>query len=412
MPRLDAYANLTNEQLAAEDQLLVWDASAPGVRNVAIGELDERWIVTSSNYARRSRGSSLIAIGDSIIATSASGQWVDQLATLSGGRFQIIRNAGLSGNTSAQMLSRITADVIAYAPAWCLLQVTPNDVNLAGADKVAASIANYKAMVGACHAAGIRPILVLGPPNDTAGTRAHILNVNAHLAQWCASEGVAVLDIYTPLADPADGTYLAAYTSDGTHPLTGGMAAAAAFNVDLLPADMQPPRNLLAAGLNDPNNMILNGLFTADANADGLSDSWSKSGTGTTTRTVISTGSGAGYWQNIAPIDTTLTQVYQDVTTIAGRAYEIACRVKATGSGYRMRTPDTGAFGSVSDVPTSSTTAVTMGDLTEAMGAVLSRRFVAAGTTSRILLGAGGAVGTTSFGQVTMRDLTAIDALA
>lgn len=46
---------------------------------------------------------------------------------LLGGRFTVVKNAGIAGNTMTQMLARIDADVLAYEPGWVFFQ-TGNDV--------------------------------------------------------------------------------------------------------------------------------------------------------------------------------------------------------------------------------------------------------------------------------------------
>jgi len=37
MPRIDSYTNLTAAQLAADDELAIWDASTSTVKNVTLG---------------------------------------------------------------------------------------------------------------------------------------------------------------------------------------------------------------------------------------------------------------------------------------------------------------------------------------------------------------------------------------
>ena len=355
-----------------------------------------------TKFRRIYSGNTLIAIGDSLIATSTNGQWVDQLAVLSGGAFVTLRNAGIAGNTSTAMLARISTDVIAYAPVWCIVQATGNDASQSVS--VATAINNYKTMIALLLKNNIKPVFTMGAPSDTTATRDFILQVNNAMSAWCYSQGIPVLDLYTALVDPTDGTYLAAYTSDGTHPSSAGVGAAATFNVNLLPQQMTRRPLALAAGANDPVNLASNGLFLTDTNADGLSDNWLKTGTGNVSRTAVTAGYGLGFWQNLSPIDTTQTQIYQDISTTTGNEYEVAVRVKASTSGYRMRVTGVG------DIPVTNVQP-SLGDITEAQGAVISMRFVAPTTSTRIFLAAGGAAGTTSFAQFTVRNMTALAAL-
>lgn len=342
-------------------------------------------------------GNTVGVIGDSIMG-GTDAPWIDWLGALSGGRFRVVAYGGVSGNTSTQMLARFQTDIVAKAPKWCFIGgITPNDAG--NAISVATTLSNVMAMVAAARNAGIRPVVALGCPNDTTATRDHVLQANANMIQWCHANDVPMLDLYTPLAD-TDGTFVSANTSDGTHLSGTGARAVADYLKTRLPAGMMDSP-VLAVGT-DTTNLVTNGLFLTDSNADGVSDSWSTTGTATFSRTAVSAGEGAGQWQIIDIPSTTDAQIYQDVSVVAGRTYEFACRFATSGARIRIR------LNGLAD-PLGDRKAV--GDVATSAGAVCVLRWVAAATGSqRILIAAGGAIGSVRVAQVTVRDLTAIAA--
>jgi lysophospholipase L1-like esterase len=247
------------------------------------------------------RGNRSIGMGDSIMAGSDSmtsyavgGSWFSRLCESSGQRLRFVRNSGISGNRSDQMLARLQTDVIAYNPDVCVLEaITPNDP---GTLTVAQSRTNVQAMVDQLRAAGIRVVVCTGPPNDTASTNNHMRQVSAWAVSYANSLGLPVFDLYAPLVDPADGTYLAAYTADGTHPTADGQEAVAAYLKTRLPGDLHAVP-VLSPGKGDVTNLAPNGVFLGDTNADGIADSWTAAGGAT--GTLVATADGKGNWQQV-----------------------------------------------------------------------------------------------------------------
>ena len=159
------------------------------------------------------------------------------------------------------------------------------------------------------------------------------------------------------------------------------------------------PFNLQQTRIGDVSNLFVNGLFLSDSNADGLADSLTKSGAGVASL-VAAGANGFGNWQVCAPGGAD-TQIFQDVTTVVGRTYEAYAGVYCTGAAtIRFRLPG-------ADYPASHGA---FGPIAETAGAVVTARFVATTTSSRINLGANGASGEVGYRQVTVRDITTITA--
>lgn len=100
----------------------------------------------------RDAGQNLVVIGDSITAWNwsdysnnvHSDSWATHLALGSGGKLHLIRNAGIGGNTTAQMLARFDSDVMAYLPdgGWVGIAGGTNDP-----DGVTDTYPNIEAMI-------------------------------------------------------------------------------------------------------------------------------------------------------------------------------------------------------------------------------------------------------------------------
>lgn len=342
------------------------------------------------------RPATIVTLGDSFMVGSAS-DWTTMFIPATKGRLRRAAAAGVSGNTSSQMLARLSTDVIAYAPSYCLVgAVTPNDP--AQSVNVATTKANIVAIVAALAGAGITPLLVLGPPSDTTAYRDHIANVNGWLRFWGPANGYRVLDPYQRVTDPTDGTWLSTYTADGIHPNALGaklMGFDAAAQISMLPAVP-----LLCAGANDPTNLAPNPCF--DPSSGGLATSWTKNGTATASVTAVTAGYGVGNWQELTAADTSFSYLSAAATTVVGNVYEFACGMKADATGRPfMRIATASAVDPIYAVGA-------WGAITEADGIIVTQRFVATSTSTPIYLGLNSAAGAVGYRQVTVRDLTAL----
>lgn len=119
---------------------------------------------------------SLVVIGDSITASNSdyannihADSWATHLVLNSGGKLRMVRNSGIGGNTTAQMLARFAADVVAYLPngGWCGIVAGTNDT-----DGVTETYPNTEAMILLAQAAGIKPFLGSVPPQGMAALSA------------------------------------------------------------------------------------------------------------------------------------------------------------------------------------------------------------------------------------------------
>lgn len=272
------------------ERIALFDESGTALQVHTEEELNSRFVSSV-----RSRWT--VGIGDSMMANADS--WWARLCSATGQRMSMLYNAGVGGQTSTQILARIQTDVIDRAPGYCVIGgVTPNDTSVSMA--LATRKANIVAMVDACLAANIQPILATSCPHDTTATRDELIKMNAWLAGYAELHGYPLLDLYTPLADSADSTYASANTSDGTHPnAIGTEVLVAALTDTITELFPRPPAFLLTPGKADAGNLLANGVFVTDTNADGVADSWDVQGTASAKSLVSMSTDGQGNYQRI-----------------------------------------------------------------------------------------------------------------
>lgn len=327
----------------------------PGVSYASAGDVsyavatqhtaDNSVYVPQSRLTRRT----FIPFGDSLplggatfgTAVSSTWQqgstsWATWAAFLSKQNLLLTRNAGVGGDNSTQMLARVAADVVAFAPDMCIIGGPTNDVTQVIAP--ATTMANIAAIVALLRAAAIEPVLCSMTPNVAADaiTRRRL---SARLRDYAFRNGIRYVDFYAPVADVATTTYLAALTSDGTHPTQRGARILGQQIVDTLfgvGASLKP--GVWTPGSNvDALNLCINGLFQLDTNADGIPDNWANaagSGTGAT-RTIATDATVAG--GKIATLTVaSAASAYregQTLTTgmVVGNRYAIVGRIKTSG---------------------------------------------------------------------------------
>lgn len=110
-----------------------------------------------------------------------------------------ILNKGVNSDTSAGMLARLNTDIIANAPAVCVVEVGPNDWS------TGVALATYKANVASIFsqliAAGIKPVALNS--SMQRGPTADFLSYQSYLKAFedeAAAAGVILIDLYRELA--------------------------------------------------------------------------------------------------------------------------------------------------------------------------------------------------------------------
>jgi lysophospholipase L1-like esterase len=331
---------------------------------------------------------------------------------LSSQRIRYVRNAGVPGDTTAQMLARFDTDVTPYAPKAVIVTGGTNDT---GASVALPTIAaNLQAIVAKIRAIGARPILTTIPPTSSVNPvdrSARVSALNSWIRRYGAAVGIPVIDICALLMDPATGGYLAEYDSgDGVHPSGGGYRAIAA-HVASEAADLgyQASSPLLAQRNTDAANLVANGLFLDGAS--GAPTGWTMQNSAGVTKATVAADSGSpgNWWQATAEASAGVQIAYQSIASMtAGNVYRLAARVKATavtaGSWTVLIRPKNAAGDGLGDIFPAAA-------VTQAIDGVCEIEFAApAGCTNgqlQIQVSASATL-VLNIGQVTLYDLTAM----
>lgn len=262
---------------------------------------------------------------------------------LSNSRVNYRVNAGISGNTSAQMLARIGADIITPGCDVCLIMAGTNDAP--AVVSVSSYASNITQMIKQLRDNGIMPVLCTIPPQPTTPvtnpTRRRSWDLyNSWLAAYSQRTGIALVPVASKLTDPATGAYLAAYDGgDGIHPNAAGakvIGQAIADTITSLLAPWAPPVSIFQTA--DASNMLAGGLFLVDTNADGTSDNWAKSGNAVASR-ITNDATILGTWQRLVDTVNEFSQITAtNVTTgyAVGDVLALSGRVKNDSVGGQV----------------------------------------------------------------------------
>jgi lysophospholipase L1-like esterase len=219
VPRFDVRAPIQIRLLLAATVAagVVAGVTVPGARASTAGPTEAASAATSNDTS----GSGLVqvvspqtaprrfvALGDSLTSwsfaagsasASTAGTWPSLLASLHAD-LKLVHNAGVPGNTTAQMLARLARDVFAYSPDVLFVMGGTNDIGDNWGTSVI--VANLRSIVRAAKARDIEVVLLTIPPNNASYQYKlkRIVAANTAIKKMAAEEGVAVIDVYSALA--------------------------------------------------------------------------------------------------------------------------------------------------------------------------------------------------------------------
>lgn len=154
-----------------------------------------------------------MTLGDSLEVVPKVSTWPASLASRDT-LLKLLHNAGISSNTTAQMLARFNRDVAAYHPDMLLVQGGSNDVDR-GVPQ-ATIISHLKSIVDAAQARGMYVFLITIPPEGSPTFAKAIVSLNAAIIGLARSERAWSIDIHKVLST-SRGVFQAKYTADGIH---------------------------------------------------------------------------------------------------------------------------------------------------------------------------------------------------
>lgn len=281
------------------------------------GKTVDQIINQFSQAAPIARGATVALLGDSFTALnappggygpSAGAQWYpgngwwDWADTFLGKRTLRAGTFGVGGNTTAQILARISSVTsLNPKPTFCVVQGGTNDTNL-NVDP-ATTIANMQAICDQLMLVGIYPILTSVPPvpytsPSQLASVAAILTAQKDIAR--KTRGVIFCDWRPYVVNPIDGTWQAGLSDDGIHPNSVGCARLGKALADTL-APLIPAVDTLLSTNNNPkllnaNPMMLGtggvvgNFVTGSSPDDWKTEMWNGDTVVAATSSVIDTG--------------------------------------------------------------------------------------------------------------------------
>ena len=277
-------------------------------------------------FSGLSGGTSAAILGDSFSARNTSlyyrttdygyFNWANALL---GCPFSLVLNAGVAGNTTSQILARISS-VLEVKPAWCFVLGGINDI--AQGVPIQTTIENLKTICTKLQKSGIRTVLIAVSPNtQSAGQSRKVQQVNQEMARWCEAgqDGVIFVDAYKYVVNPTDTTGAAqdGMLHDALHPSAKGARAIGRAIADTI-KNLVPSVSILPSTASNSyaidatsSQLLANPLFTGSAGvvigagASGtLATGWSGGTASGTLTSVFSSGQsradGIGFDQRIA----------------------------------------------------------------------------------------------------------------
>lgn len=229
-----------------------------------------------------------VTLGDSRTAAGEDANsykdrgWFQWLNILLGQRLDLLYNAGVSGDTTSQMLARVDSDVLAYNPGWVFhygfvndIQRAANDGSVSFADGV---IENLEQIYARSRSLGAKLVVLSETPStlayNTAAKREQANYIMNWQRQYCArTPGCYFIDVYSPLLDitSATGAGFSGYSYDDLHPTGQGARkiADACFAVldSVIPKGYRNSTSLvdLCTSINPYGNILANGCMGGSA---------------------------------------------------------------------------------------------------------------------------------------------------
>tara|TARA_R100000365_G_C2744096_1_gene72848 strand:+ start:672 stop:2513 length:1842 start_codon:yes stop_codon:yes gene_type:complete len=277
-----------------------------------------------------------------------------------GRRLNVLGVAATVGDTTAAMLARVDADVIAKAPAWCHVLGGTNDVENTASST---SIANLEAILDKLDAAGIRVLIgTLYPRATWDGTsRANTDAINTWIRNLpMTRKNVVVID-YARVLTTASGVWISDGQVEGGKGLHPSRHAAALAGKEFARVvdPLIPPLDVLPIAEGDSGALKVSRFLLGGTGSTAPSDSQGVTWTGTagTYAKVARTDGVPGNWQQITvPAGSSALMIMnytipaERLTEIRGSYIEVGIEYSVSGLenvAYNASSPQLAFFSNV-----------------------------------------------------------------
>jgi lysophospholipase L1-like esterase len=224
-----------------------WLASVGALLVLAVlATLTVGWVRSSSDASgdlpvRNDDGTvgPIVALGDSLTAdlweTDATGarlyeSWYVR-ALAAEPRLESAFTAGMTGDTTTDMLARFPEDVAAWSPRVVVILGGTND--LAAGRTTVEVLGTLGRLVEKVRDLGATPVLGTVPPRTDGDYAEGVADLNAAIRAAGEDSGITVIDFFSVLTDGDDG-WQKGFTEDGVHPTAAAAEAMAELAVETL----------------------------------------------------------------------------------------------------------------------------------------------------------------------------------
>ena len=258
-------SGMTRNGVPVGGQPLTVRQSAQGIVKTTAGDV-------AIGFKGAIRGGRCGAIGDSMTAPGL-GSWFHQICLKSSGRLRRSINAGVAGNSTAQILARIVTDLPKSAKLETIF-VTGGTNDYAASISVAQTVQNLIGMYRYVQSIGADPVLVLLPPrSDTTAQRDSSTAMRAAVIAAAEKYGLLLIDPWRSFV-AADGGWMADTSLDGIHAKAASANIAAQDAWGQLAGFLADGWDGLHAMTGVPGALIATNDFLADVGMDGSPDGW------------------------------------------------------------------------------------------------------------------------------------------
>jgi lysophospholipase L1-like esterase len=228
--------------------------------------LTDRYLIRRGNRVVV-MGASIENLSSFVTSTSISfgKDWPSYAMLLGQGRFNMIANSAIGGETTQDFIDRFDTFVTPYSPDLVPLGSVENDIQLyisqgwTLAQMTAAFKTNIKILTAKCRAIGALPVWRTAMPHYQTIVHTATGAYNAWIKEYCAQEGLPCVDFWSVLVDPTTGLYRVGLTAEpglGIHPNEQGAFLLAQYWLQQMDSVLPPGSFAVPTSPNDTGLLL------------------------------------------------------------------------------------------------------------------------------------------------------------
>lgn len=217
-------------------------------------------------------------------------------------QMQVIYNAGIGGNTTAQLIARFQADVLSKGSDWVHILIGRNDIMDTAEGGYNVVTTGITTLLDMCRDAGKRAVVGTIIPGNGRTVQQYSAEhrINAWIRNLPFTRPVIIADYASTIARPDSNEPIVGSLHDTTHPGFAGAALMGRKLADTIRPFLSPTSVLLNSEL-DAKNLLSKGRFSGGG-AGTVPTSWFETGAAGGARTyskVERTDGTNGNWQRV-----------------------------------------------------------------------------------------------------------------